>query len=174
MDFDVLTLATPATSGLCSSTDYFHVSNIRSVSIKTWLTSINTTLIWQGTNAAIDTDRQVEIDQHLYHGTSILFTFTFIHKYSVSSKSFPQVETGSAVANEICGENSGSHMYLEVQRKTLEISLKRHLNIIEILWVTQVLGGGKFKEKNIRNIIEKASEYHRNTLGHRSIVGGKL
>ena len=26
-----------------------------------------------------------------------------------------QVETGTAVANEICGENSGSHMYLEVK-----------------------------------------------------------
>ena len=59
------------------------------------------------------------------------------HKNSVSSKSFSQVETGSAVANEICGENSGSHMYLEV----------------------------KVQRKNIRNIIEKASEYHRNTLG---------
>ena len=111
-------------------------------------------MIWQGTNAAIDTDRQVEIDQHLYHGTYVLFTSTFIHKYLVSYKSFPQVETGSAVANEICGENSGSHMYLEVKKfkeKTLEISLKRHLNIIEILWVAQVLGGGKFKEKTLES-----------------------
>ena len=68
------------------------------------------------------------------------------YKNSVSSKSFPQVETGSAVANEICGENSGSHMYLEVKKfkeKTLEISSKKHLNFIEILWVRQVLVGGK-------------------------------
>ena len=78
LDFDVLTLATPATSGLCSSTDYFHVSNIRSVSIKTWLISINIILIWQGTNAAIDTDRQVEIDQDYDHGTSVLFISTLL------------------------------------------------------------------------------------------------
>ena len=71
------------------------------------------------------------------------------YKNSVSSKSFSQVETGSAVANEICGENSGSHMYLEVKKfkeKTLEISLKRHLNIIERLWVRQVLVGGKLNK----------------------------
>ena len=43
------------------------------------------------------------------------------YKNLVSSKSFSQVETGSAVANEICGENSGSHMYLEV-----ESSKKKH------------------------------------------------
>ena len=72
------------------------------------------------------------------------------------------------------GKTLGRICTWRFKEKILEISLKRHLNIIEILWVAHVLGGGKLKEKNIRNIIEKASEYHRNTLGHRSIVGGKL
>ena len=143
MDFDVLTLATPATSGLCSSTDYFHVSNIRSVSIKTWLTSINTILIWQGTNAAIDTDRQGEIDQHYDHGTSVLFISIFI-KTQFPPNLFHRLKLGLLSPTRSAGKTLGRTCTWRwtVQRKNI-ITLKRHLNIIEILWVRQALVGGQ-------------------------------
>ena len=141
MDFDVLTLATPATSGLCSSTDYFHVSNIRSVSIKTWLTSINTILIWQGTNAAIDTDRQVEIDQDYDHGTSVLFISTFI-KTQFPPNLFHRLKLGPLSPTRSAGKTLG-----RICTWRWKVSLKRHLNIIEILWVRQVLAGGKLQNK---------------------------
>ena len=65
-------------------------------------------------------------------------------------------------------------MYLEVQRKNIRNIIKKAFEYHRNTLGRTCTWRWKIKRKNIRNIIEKASEYHRNTLGHRGIVGGKL
>ena len=91
---------------------------------------------------------------------------SYLPPHSLISIQFPpnvfhRLKLGPLSPTRFVGKTLGRICTWRFKEKILEISLKRHLNIIEILWVAHVHGGGKLKEKTLEislkrhlNIIE--------------------